>query len=340
MSPRVRRWSLAAITVLLLGGAIVYGAVAFADYQARASAPSQVSAATATHSALPAGPRLVFRNTASGTGYGLVASVPLDDPSGERTISGPACDRVYATRQVETCLHTDRGVVTTFTETLYDADGTELKSWPLPGVPSRTRISADSKLIAQTSFVTGEAYGTVAFSTQTTISRVGGTDYGSLEDFTFLVDGQKVTSPDRNFWGVTFADDGNTFYATGATAHHTYLVRGNLRGRTLVAIKDGAECPSLSPDGGRVAYKKNLTPGAATPHWTLAVLDFASGVETRLPIEQSVDDQALWLDDGTLLYGLASKTDPGDSDVYAVPADGSAGPTLFLRHAWSPSVVR
>jgi hypothetical protein len=26
--------------------------------------------------------------------------------------------------------------------------------------------------------------------------------------------------------------------------------------------------------------------------------------------------------------------------VWSIPADGSADPTLFIEHAWSPSVVR
>jgi len=30
----------------------------------------------------------------------------------------------------------------------------------------------------------------------------------------------------------------------------------------------------------------------------------------------------------------------GDSDVWSMLADGSGTPTLFIPHAWSPSVVR
>lgn len=338
MTTRLRGWLVAAITVVLLGGAVGYGIYAFNDYRARADAPSQADTATAPTAAT--GPRVVFRNTAAGDGYGLVASVPLGDPSGARTLTTLACDRVYATEENEMCLHIDRGVLTSFNATLYDAAGTELKSWPLPGIPSRTRISADSTLVAQTSFVTGSSYGSVGFSTQTTISRVNGVDYGNLEDFTFLVDGQKVTAADRNFWGVTFADDGNTFYATAASNYQTWLVRGNLRGRTLVAIHDSAECPSLSPDGTKIAYKKRVADVGGAPYWQLAVLDFASGAETLLPTKGNVDDQAEWLNDTTLLYGQADEKTTGDSNVWSIPIDGSAGPTLFIAHAWSPSVVR
>ena len=337
MNPRTRRWLLSAVTVLLLGGAVAYGVVAYADYRARSDGFAAEPTAVPT---LPAGPLLVFRSTHQGSDYGTVASVPLADPSAKRTSTGLACDRVYATHDDLMCLHTDSGTTTKFTATLYGAAGDERESWPLPGVPSRTRISADSSLVAQTSFVTGSSYGTSAFSTQTTIAAINGVDYGALEDFTLLVDGVRVTADDRNFWGVTFAGDGNTFFATAASGGHTWLVRGNLRGRTLVAIKDGAECPSLSPDGARVAYKKNISANPAIKHWTLAVLDFASGIETTLPIDQSVDDQAEWLDDGTLLYGLANPAKPGDSTVYRIGIDGASVPAVFLKHAWSPSVVR
>lgn len=336
MKARSRRLLLPVVTVLLVAGAGVGAAVAWTGYQARLDPPA---AAATPRPTLPAGPLLVFRSTEIGDQYGLVASVPLADPTAKRTVTDLPCDRVYATHEDLMCLHTDRGVLTTFGATLYDAAGDRLKDWALPGVPSRTRISADSTLVAETSFVTGSSYGVKAFSTRTQIAQVNGIDYGSLDDFTLLVDGAKVTADDRNFWGVTFSSDDNTFFATAASGGHHWLVRGNLRGRSLVAIKDGAECPSLSPDGTRIAYKKNVST-TSTPRWTLAVLDFASGVETQLPIDANVDDQAEWLDDGTLLYGLADPAKPGDSNVYSIAIDGRHAPTLFLAHAWSPSVVR
>lgn len=338
MSTRVRVWLLTVIGVILLAGAAGYGIVAWADHRDRAAAPSE--AQTVTTDVQPTGPRVVFRNTASGDGYGRVASVPLSDPSAVRTVTGLACDRVYATDAVQSCLHTDRGVVTTFNATLTDSSGRERDSWPLAGVPSRTRLSPDSRLVAATSFVTGESYTTVAFSTMTTISATDGSiDYGNLEDFALTVDGAQVTAADRNIWGVTFGDDTNTFFATAASANQTWLVRGDLAARSLVAIRDTAECPSLSPDGTRIAYKKPAATGAESS-WSIAVLDLATGTETVLPEKRNVDDQVEWLDDTTLLYGLIRADEVGDSDVWSVSADGSAEPALFLSHAWSPSVVR
>jgi hypothetical protein len=339
VTSRIRLWLVAVIGMVLLAGAAGYGVVEWGEYRDHSSGPSEAKSVTAEDQ--PAGPRIVFRNTAGGDGYGLVASVRLSDPTGVRSITGLACDRVYATATVQTCLHTDRGVVTTFNATVMDGVGVELDAWPLAGVPSRTRISPDSRLVAATSFVTGESYASVRFSTMTTISTTdGSTDYGNLEDFTLLVDGTRVTAADRNVWGVTFGLDDNAFFATAASAGRTWLVRGDLAARTLTAIRDTAECPSLSPDGTRIAYKKDVSPTSTAASWSIAVLDLATGAETILPEKRSVDDQVEWLDTDTLLYGLARPDEVGDSDVWSVPADGSTEPQLFLAHAWSPSVIR
>ena len=334
-----RRRSIAAVLVsaVLLGGAGGYGIVAWAASQERRTGTSTVQAVSTD--TVATGDRIVFRNTASGDGYGLVASVPLADPAGERTVTTMACDRVYATTAAQMCLHIDRGIVTTFAATLRGADAAELRTWPLPGIPSRTRISANSHLVAMTAFVTGESYGTVAFSTQTTISTVDGTDFGNLEDFALMVDGERITAADRNIWGVTFGSDDSTFYATAASAGRTWLVQGDLAARTLTAIRESAECPSLSPDGRHVAYKKAVA-GTQPPIWSIAVLDLGTGAETLLPAPGNVDDQVEWLDDSTLLYGLARPDVVGDSDVWSISIDGVNGPRLFIPHAWSPSVVR
>ena len=287
----------------------------------------------------PTAPSIVFRNTAPGADFGKVSTVALSTPGGARTVSPLTCERVAATRKALSCLSRLDTDPVGYRETLYEADGSENVFWSLPGPPSRTRLSPDSQLAAWTGFVDGESYGGVAFSTQTIITRVHGTYYGPLDGFTFLVDAKPYAAADLNFWGVTFADDGNTFYATAASEGRTWLARGNLRGRTLVAVREGAECPSLSPDGTRVAYKKNLGTADA-PRWTLAVYDLGSKAETVLPLTGNVDDQAEWLDDRTLLFGLPVAGSDGDFTVYSAPADGSAAESVFLEHAWSPSVVR
>ncbi len=200
------------------------------------------------------------------------------------------------------------------------------------------RVSPDGRLVADTSFVTGHEYRQVGFSTATVVRRLDGRDAGNLEAFAFLREGTRDDPDDLNIWGVSFARDNRTFYATVATQERTWLVRGDLDKRTLTALRENAECPSLSPDGRHVAYKKRL-PGSVK-RWRLAVLDLRTGRETVLGERRSVDDQAEWLDDATLLYGLPRVGPVGVSDVWSVGIRSGDRPRLAIRDAWSPSVVR
>ncbi|WP_411701300.1 TolB family protein [Conyzicola sp.] len=334
MTGRVRTALALAITTLLLGGAAAYCVVAISGYQARSAAALR---STATLASSFDGDRVAFIDTRPDAAYGLVASVDAVEPEGDREVTSVACDRVYATTDLSMCLRIDRGIVTTFSANLLEARGDARQSWPLPGIPSRTRISPSGELVAFTSFVTGESYGSVAFSTATRIVAADGTDHGNLEEFALIVDGAAVTAADRNFWGVTFADD-TVFYATATSGGSTWLVRGDLAARTLTSVAPAVECPSLSPDGTRIAFKQKRPGDSAS--WAAAVMQLSTGKVTTMPDRNSVDDQIEWLDDDTLLYALPREDAPGDSDVWATAADGSGSPRVFIEHAFSPSVVR
>lgn len=341
MTRRVRITLAVVLTAVLLGAATVYCVTAIAAFQAR-RAPAVVASSVSTSEHSP-GATVMFRNTDIANGYGYVASVPAAAPRSTRAFTDVQCDRVYAavTSGGDTesmCLRIDRGILTTFSANLLDSAGTTIKTWPLPGLPSRTRISPDGELVAFTAFVTGESYGSIDFSTATQISATDGTDFGNLETFTLLINGESTTAADRNFWGVTFTDNNNEFYATAATGGHTWLVRGDLAARTLTSVRETAECPSVSPDGTRIAYKKNVSTGAEA-HWSIAVLDLATSKETLMPDDRNIDDQVEWLDDDTLLYAMPGAT-AGDSDVWKIAADAGSASTLFIPHASSPTVVR
>jgi hypothetical protein len=89
-----------------------------------------------------------------------------------------------------------------------------------------------------------------------------------------------------------------------------------------------------------VAFKVDVDPGRRTA-WQLAVLDVAAGTRTLLERSaRGLDDQPEWLDDDTLLYGLARPDEPGVTDVWAIDVEADAQPRLLIEQAWSPSVVR
>jgi Tol biopolymer transport system component len=200
-------------------------------------------------------------------------------------------------------------------------------------------LSRDGSLAATTTFVFGDSYANPGqFSTRTIVTRTDGEVAGDIEKFTLTVGGRTITAADKNLWGVTFADD-DRFYATAASGGKTWLVEGSLTAKSVNALRGDVECPSLSPDGTRVAFKKHGDLPAGK--WRLAVYDFRTRTETVLAETRSIDDQVEWLDDETVIYGLPrGSAGSGASDVWRVPADGSGKPQLLIKDAWSPAVVR
>jgi WD40 repeat protein len=334
---RVRLVALAAVVVLSVAGTVIYVASVRGERAREAAAAPVV--AVADLSVVTQEPHVVFRSTAIGDDYGRVAVVSLAAPAGPRAYTPATCDRVYARRAEAVCLFAKPGLVTTYRAEVLGADWAVRRTLPLSGVPSRTRLSPDSSWAATTTFVSGHDYTSPGqFSTETRVTRLAGGPSLNLEDFRLEVDGRRITNKNRNMWGVTFVDD-DRFYATAASGNKTWLVRGSIPARELVALREDAECPSLSPDGTRLAFKTR--DGEPAGQWRIAVYDIASGRATILAEQHSVDDQIEWLDDKQVLYGLPrSGNGPSASDVWTVPADGSGSPRLFIPDAWSPAVIR
>lgn len=334
---RLRVGVFAGVVLLAVAGVVVYLRQAVtADPDGHTPAAASVDTGVAP---VVAGAHVVFRSTAPGDGYGRVAVVPVDAPSGPRAFTPASCERVHAVRGTAVCLVALRGLATTYRVKILGPQWTPVSERAVPGLPSRARLSSDGALTATTTFVYGDSYASPGqFSTRTLIGPTGGGDPVDVEQFTLRVDGKPVTAVDRNVWGVTFADD-DRFYATAASGGRTWLVEGSRSGRTLTALREDVECPSLSPDGTRIAFKKHGDLPAG--RWRLTVLDLASGRETPLAETRSVDDQAEWLDNDTVLYGLPRDTDgSASSDVWAVPADGTGAPRVLIPDAWSPAVIR
>ena len=338
MTTRTRVVLLATIVLVVSGAATVYGVASWQRYAEQHSRPPRV--ATTDVRAVQSGPRIVFRHTGIDNSYGRVAMVPLDAPGSARAFTEAVCDRVAAWPGGASCLVTEGGMATSFSAQELDSRWRVATTRPLPGIPSRTQVSPDGRLVGTTSFVTGHSYMTQGFATATEVRETGdGRDFGNLETFTLRIGGRVVAAADRNIWGVTFAD-GDRFYATVGTGGRTWLVEGDLSERTLTSVTSDAECPSLSPDGSRVAFKVDVEPGAGKV-WGLAVLDLDTGRRTELGHgPRGVDDQVAWLDDDTLIYGLPRPDEAGVTDVWAVDTEPTARPRLLIEEAWSPTVIR
>lgn len=330
-----------AFVAIVMAMVVVVGVYVISETRdSRARRSAEPDAAQTPVASVAQGPRIVFRHTGRDKEYGVVAIVPLDDPGGARAFTGVVCDRVAARPDGASCLVTDSGVVTSYEAQELDPDWQQLEASPLPGIPSRTRLSPDGTLVATTAFVAGHSYMSTGFSTATEVHEFGGgTRWGNLEKFDLVLDGRPANPVDRNIWGVTFVDD-DTFYATVATAGRTWLARGSLTARTLTSVSQDAECPSVSPDGSLVAFKVDVDPGRRTL-WQIAVEDVASGGRTLLERgPRGVDDQVEWLDDDTLIYGMPRGDEPGVTDTWAIGITAEAEPTLFIEQAWSATVVR
>jgi hypothetical protein len=212
----------------------------------------------------------------------------------------------------------------------------------IPGTPSRARMSAEGRMAAYTVFVGVDSYLAPGLSTRTRVIDVSsGAEIADLESFDVLRDGQPIKSVDFNFWGVTFTRNPSHFFATLATGGRTFLVDGDLQRRRVTVVANEIECPSLSPDGLRIAFKKKLGSGLSA-RWQPAILDVMTLSVRLLPEPRHIDDQIEWLDDDHVLYGLGHSISASErrSDVWVLAADGSSAPALFLPDAESPAVVR
>jgi hypothetical protein len=317
--------------VVLAGGAVgvATGYVAWAALRTE-SAPPAPAAKAEMQLATARKPFLVYQHVARDEHYAEIVVAPVEAPRSRPTFTGLVCERVYFAADRGLCLSPKQNVLGNSVDALIvDADFRPLGTARLDGIRSRARVSPRGRYGAATSFVTGHSYLDDGFSTFTAlIDMRSGKILANLEEFAVTRDGRRFDAIDFNFWGVTFTRDERRFYATLSTAGSFYLVEGDVEARRMRVIAEDMECPSLSPDGTRIAFKRRQENS-----FRLHVLDLATRHETALAESRSVDDQVEWLDDERILYGLIK-------DIWVVRADGRGRPRLYVQDALSPAVVR
>ena len=328
---------LCAVSVLV---AVGYTALAAARTPRIPNAGAVVATPSGPRPAAPAAPdALLYVRTDGGMWEGVARS-PLPAVDGQPQLMGLQCQRVHFAAGQGLCVRDDALRGGAF---LFDADFKVRTRLPANGIVSRARVAPDGRHAAMTLFVQGHSYSDGTFSTQTTvIDTVAGAAIGDLEQFAIVGDGAPPRRDDANFWGVTFAHDGDRFYATMATGKQTYLVQGSLASREMRVLRENVECPSLSPDETRIVFKKRMNPPSdARAVWRLHLLDLATMAERPLDETRNVDDQAEWLDNDDVLYSLRDEGPPATirPDIWSVPVDGGA-PRRLLTNALSPAVLR
>jgi hypothetical protein len=323
MGSRNGRILLGLVAVCLLIGAGYVIAAALGPDETTTEARPQTDGAALAHAHLmvravdPANPRL------NGRVY------EIDGGKVERRSGDLACERVYYAGGRGICMGVAPSGVD-YRAQIFDSRLRPVHEFALTGFPSRARVSADGRYGATTVFVSGDSYlqAPSAFSTRTVIVDLdSGERVGQLEQFDVTKDGRPFDAVDFNFWGVTFVPgDSDRYYATLGTGGSHYLVEGDIATRSMRVLRDGVECPSLSPDGRQIVFKSRI---ADSERWRLRVLDVETLADHAVAETRSVDDQVEWLDDETLVYSY------GD-DLFTVPADGGGSPQLLVRDASSP----
>jgi hypothetical protein len=314
---------LAVIVVLCVAGAGAYIAVAALGPNQTTTEVQPRAGAVLAHAGLMVRAVDPKEPTLNGRVY------VLDDGHLRKEPGDLACERVYFAAGHGICMGVAPSGVE-YTASIFNSKLRREHTITLTGLPSRTRVSADGRYGAMTVFVTGDSYlsSPTAFSTRTTIlDMASGKQAGQLEQFKVSKDGKPFDSVDFNFWGVTFdPHDSDRFYATLGTGGDHYLVEGSVSEGSMRVLREGVECPSLSPDGGQIAYKSRIGDEA---RWRLRVLDVATLEDHAVAEDRSIDDQVEWLDDDTLVYS-------DGHNVYTAPADGSGAAAVLVRDATSP----
>ncbi len=118
-------------------------------------------------------------------------------------------------------------------------------------------------------------------------------------------------------------------HTADAAARH--ICRDSLRGADV-------ECPSLSPDNARIAYKQRTGYGRSGHVVDLGARPGDARTPTTARASQH-HDQLHWLDDTRVLYARTSDNDVASTEQGTGATDGSGDPERYWAHAYSGTLV-
>ena len=152
--------------------------------------------------------------------------------------------------------------------------------------------------------------------------------------------GSRIAPIDRNYWGVTFAADDDHFYATVAFGGRDPPGSRADLDPAVDTMRTDAECPSLSPDGTRVAYKKRGDRGPGRLAARHARPRDRQG-DASSPRAAASTTRSSGSTTQRIVYGMPGQgSNAAQTDVWVVAADGTGSPAVLIEKAWSPAVVR
>ena len=288
------------------------------------------------------GPRIVFRHTGIDSQYGVVAVVPLDDPSGPRAFTGIACDRVAATargRLVPGHRPRRRRRRTRAGARRRLAAGRQHRPAghpePHPALPRR-HARGDDRLRGRPLLHVDRLLHRHRGARRSAAASGGATSRSSSWSSTAA-----RSTPSTATSGASRSSTTTPSTPPSPPAARPGWSRATSPTRTLTAVAERRRVPVAVTGRHPRRLQGRRRPGSAgscgsSPSWTSR----PASARCSRPGPADSTTRSSGSTTTPLLYGMPRADEPGVTDVWAVDATADAAPRLLIEQAWSPTVVR